>query len=268
MRLSRRLAAHGSLGDLPRHRRLGALGAALDRERAGRARRGTADVRLRRRDAAPDAALARAGPGRRDLPHPLPRRPLPRPARAAEDLRPDRPRGAADGLRPARPARPLQDAGPADRPHSASSSSWSSSSPARPSRHDGDEVRAFAVEHGVRACGYALVEEERPGRFDLEAAKRLGVPEGPAFAALQRGEEVEGAAGPVRPEEVMGEPRAGPHDRHHRRHRALPRHRRGRRRRRAARSTTPASPRRRPSAPPKPATRPSARPRRSPARPT
>jgi ribonuclease Z len=75
--------------------------------------------------------------------------------------------------------------------------------------HDGYEVRAFPVEHGVRACGYALVEEDRPGRFDLEAAKKLGVPEGPAFASLQRGEEVEGASGPVLPEDVMGESRAG-----------------------------------------------------------
>jgi ribonuclease Z len=75
--------------------------------------------------------------------------------------------------------------------------------------HDGAEVRAFAVEHGVRANGYALIEEERPGRFDPEAAKRLGVPEGPAFAALQRGEEVEGSAGVVRPSEVMGESRPG-----------------------------------------------------------
>ena len=35
------------------------------------------------------------------------------------------------------------------------------------------------------------------------------MPEGPAFAALQRGEEVEGSAGPVAPEQVMGEPRPG-----------------------------------------------------------
>jgi ribonuclease Z len=75
--------------------------------------------------------------------------------------------------------------------------------------HAEAEVRAFAVEHGVRACGYALVEEDRPGRFDPEAAERLGVEEGPAFAALQRGEEVEGASGTVQPGEVMGEGRPG-----------------------------------------------------------
>jgi ribonuclease Z len=75
--------------------------------------------------------------------------------------------------------------------------------------HDGYEVRPFAVEHSARAMGYALVEEDRPGRFDPEAAKKLGVPEGPAFAQLQRGEEVEGSSGPVRPEDVMGESRAG-----------------------------------------------------------
>jgi ribonuclease Z len=75
--------------------------------------------------------------------------------------------------------------------------------------HEGYEIRPYATEHSVRTNGYALVEEDRPGRFDPEAAARLGVPEGPAFAALQRGEFVEGTSGPVRPEDVMGEPRAG-----------------------------------------------------------
>jgi ribonuclease Z len=75
--------------------------------------------------------------------------------------------------------------------------------------HEGAHVRAFAAEHSVRANGYALVEEERPGRFDPDAAKRLGVAEGPAFAALQRGEQVDGSAGAVRPEDVMGKPRPG-----------------------------------------------------------
>ncbi|MGB7685632.1 MAG: ribonuclease Z [Solirubrobacterales bacterium] len=75
--------------------------------------------------------------------------------------------------------------------------------------HDDYEVRPFEAAHGVRANGYAVVEEERPGRFDPEAAIAAGVPEGPAFAALQRGEEVQGGNGTVTPDDVMGASRAG-----------------------------------------------------------
>ena len=71
-------------------------------------------------------------------------------------------------------------------------------------------VRTFRVEHGVAALGYALIEEIRPGRFDLEAAAALGVPDGPARGALQRGEPVTLDAGTVvRPDQVLGEARAG-----------------------------------------------------------
>ncbi len=75
--------------------------------------------------------------------------------------------------------------------------------------HDGYEVRAFAVEHRMTAFGYRLAEPDRPGRFDPAAAQRLGVPEGPAWGALQRGEEVNGSDGQVRPQDVMGESRPG-----------------------------------------------------------
>jgi ribonuclease Z len=75
--------------------------------------------------------------------------------------------------------------------------------------HDGYEVQSFEASHNVRASGYALVEETRPGRFDPEAARAAGVAEGPAFAALQRGEEVEGSGGTVAPDQVMGPARAG-----------------------------------------------------------
>jgi ribonuclease Z len=75
--------------------------------------------------------------------------------------------------------------------------------------HEGYAIEPFEAAHNVRANGYVLSEDERPGRFDIEAAKRLGVPEGPAFAALQRGEEVQGAAGLVRPEQVVGASRPG-----------------------------------------------------------
>ena len=75
--------------------------------------------------------------------------------------------------------------------------------------HDGYEVQPFPVEHRMTAFGYRLAEPPRPGRFDPAAAERLGVAEGPAFGALQRGEEVKGADGVVRPEDVMGAPRPG-----------------------------------------------------------
>jgi ribonuclease Z len=76
-------------------------------------------------------------------------------------------------------------------------------------RHDGYEVRSFPVEHRMRAHGYALIEDQRPGRFDPEAAALLGVAAGPDFGRLQEGEPVPGSDGLVRPEQVMGEPRRG-----------------------------------------------------------
>ena len=55
---------------------------------------------------------------------------------------------------------------------------------------DGYRVHAFATDHHVPSVGYALVEDERPGRFDIDAARELGVPEGPMFGLLQHGEAV------------------------------------------------------------------------------
>ena len=55
---------------------------------------------------------------------------------------------------------------------------------------DGYDLRPFAVRHSAASLGYALVEHERPGRFDVETADRLGVPSGPPRGLLQRGEPV------------------------------------------------------------------------------
>jgi ribonuclease Z len=75
---------------------------------------------------------------------------------------------------------------------------------------DGYAVDCFAVEHGVTAVGYRLVEDLRPGRFDVEEANRLGVPDGRERGQLQRGESVALADGRVvTPADVLGEPRAG-----------------------------------------------------------
>jgi ribonuclease Z len=70
---------------------------------------------------------------------------------------------------------------------------------------DGYEVGSFNVRHRGQAFGYALVEDERPGRFDAEKAESLGVAFGPDFGRLQRGEAVDG----VNPDDVVGPPRRG-----------------------------------------------------------
>jgi len=66
-------------------------------------------------------------------------------------------------------------------------------------------IEAFPVAHRGAAYGYAVIEDDRPGRFDAELAQRLGVQPGPDFGRLQRGEVVGG----VRPEQVIGEDRRG-----------------------------------------------------------
>jgi len=77
-------------------------------------------------------------------------------------------------------------------------------------RDDGVAVRAFHTDHGVRSLGYALVEDDRPGAFDVDAAHALGVPHGPQYGVLQRGGEVTLASGAVvRPDQVLGEARRG-----------------------------------------------------------
>ena len=71
-------------------------------------------------------------------------------------------------------------------------------------------VRAVRVDHRVNALGYALEEKTRPGRFEPEVARKLGVPPGPDFGRLQKGETLTLADGTVvKPSDVMGESRPG-----------------------------------------------------------
>jgi ribonuclease Z len=77
---------------------------------------------------------------------------------------------------------------------------------------DGYRILAFPVHHGVSAVGYALDEEERPGRFDAQLADALGIPHGPERGALQRGETITLDSGRVlEPGEVVGDARPGRH---------------------------------------------------------
>jgi ribonuclease Z len=75
--------------------------------------------------------------------------------------------------------------------------------------HDGFEMRAFGVEHRMKALGFAYVEPERPGRFDVDAARELGITDARDFGRLQRGETISVDGSDVHPEQVLGEPRHG-----------------------------------------------------------
>jgi ribonuclease Z len=66
-------------------------------------------------------------------------------------------------------------------------------------------IEPFNVRHRTQAYGYAIVEDERPGRLDVERALSLGVADGPDLGRLTRGETVND----VKPEDVIGPPRAG-----------------------------------------------------------
>jgi ribonuclease Z len=75
---------------------------------------------------------------------------------------------------------------------------------------DGYRLLVVPVTHGAAAVGYALVEEPRPGRFDVDTADALGIPVGPERGALQHGESVTLADGRVlTPDAVLGPARPG-----------------------------------------------------------
>ena len=75
---------------------------------------------------------------------------------------------------------------------------------------DGYGIHVFATEHGGGSVGYALREKERLGRFDPEQALAAGIPEGPLWGTLQRGETVGLADGRmVGPAGIVGPPRPG-----------------------------------------------------------
>ena len=66
------------------------------------------------------------------------------------------------------------------------------------------------LKHSTLCLGYRLKEHSRPGKFRPEAAQALGVPYGPLWGKLQRGENVTLDSGvTIRPQQVAGLPRPG-----------------------------------------------------------
>ena len=77
-------------------------------------------------------------------------------------------------------------------------------------RRDEYDIVVFETEHRADTVGYALAEHTRLGRFHPERARELGVPEGPLWGRLHKGETVTLDDGrTVSPPDLVGAPRRG-----------------------------------------------------------
>ncbi|HEU5217175.1 MAG TPA: ribonuclease Z [Gemmatimonadales bacterium] len=72
------------------------------------------------------------------------------------------------------------------------------------------EIAVFETEHRADTVGYALVERDRLGRFDPDRARELGVPEGPLWGQIHKGNAVTLPDGrTITPGDLVGPPRPG-----------------------------------------------------------
>jgi len=75
---------------------------------------------------------------------------------------------------------------------------------------EGYKIKPFRVNHGVPTLGYSLNEDIRPGKFNKKKALKLGVPEGPLFSRIQKGETITLYNGKkITPDMILGKPRKG-----------------------------------------------------------
>lgn len=76
---------------------------------------------------------------------------------------------------------------------------------------DEDEfvIKTFELDHRKPCYGYSLIEKDRPGEFNKDKVISLGVPQGPLWGRLQKGEDIEVDGKIIRSADVMGEKRKG-----------------------------------------------------------
>jgi ribonuclease Z len=71
-------------------------------------------------------------------------------------------------------------------------------------------IECLPLNHRILTYGYTLQERDKPGTFDVARAEALGIPKGPLYGRLQRGQPVTRPDGrTVYPHEVLGPPRHG-----------------------------------------------------------
>jgi len=70
-------------------------------------------------------------------------------------------------------------------------------------------IYACKANHSVITYSYLFEEKDKPGRFNLEKAKALEIPEGKLWNQLQNGIEIKIGERTIVPEQVLGEKRPG-----------------------------------------------------------
>lgn len=64
-------------------------------------------------------------------------------------------------------------------------------------------ITAFPLKHNTRCFGFSFKEKDKKAKFMREKALALGIPEGPLFAKLQRGETIKLGQRTITPDEVL-----------------------------------------------------------------
>jgi ribonuclease Z len=89
---------------------------------------------------------------------------------------------------------------------------WASGEDAPAFEDDQVRIGWAPLEHSRFCLGYRLEERERPGKFRPHRASALGVPQGPLWGSLQKGQPVTLEDGrKITPDQVLGESRRGRH---------------------------------------------------------
>ena len=70
-------------------------------------------------------------------------------------------------------------------------------------------IYACKANHSIVAYSYLFEEKDKPGRFNVENAKKLGIPEGELWKELQNGNEIKINDKIINPDQVLGEKRGG-----------------------------------------------------------
>lgn len=87
---------------------------------------------------------------------------------------------------------------------------WTEDAPEIAYEDENVRILWHPLKHTRFCLGYRMEEWDRPGKFNARRAEALGIPQGPLWGKLQKGESVHTAAGKiVTPEQVLGPARPG-----------------------------------------------------------